>query len=100
MIGEGEPLGEKRFPATWSDWKVAISTLLIDFALIFPVIVPYFLIDTVRWAVFAFHAIAIILLATVAIILAGYLGLNRLEAGLIIVLISLVMIYSTYAIGW
>ena len=100
MIGAGEPVGEKRFPATWSDWKVAIATILIDFVLIFPVIVPYFLIDTVRWAVFASHAIAIILLALVAIIWAGYLGLNRLKAGLIIALISLVMIYSTYAIGW
>jgi hypothetical protein len=100
MIATGEPVRNKKFPATWSDWKVALATLLIDFVLIFPVIIPYFLIDTVRWAVFASHTIAILLLAGVAIIWARYLGLNSLKAGVIISLISFAAIYSTYAIGW
>jgi hypothetical protein len=100
MIGDGTPVRNKKFPPTVSDWKVAAATILIDFVLIFPVIIPYFLIDTVRWAVFASHMIAILLLAGVAIIWARYLGLNSLKAGVIIALISFAAIYSTYAIGW
>lgn len=100
MIRAGEPVRNKKFPATWSDWKVAFATILIDFVLIFPVIIPYFLIDTVRWAVFVSHTIAILLLAGVAIIWARYLGLNSLKAGVIISLISFAAIYSTYSIGW
>jgi VIT1/CCC1 family predicted Fe2+/Mn2+ transporter len=90
----------KKFPATFSDWKVAIATLLIDFVLIFPVIIPYFLIDSVRWAVFVSHAIAIVLLAGIAMIWARNLGLNTRRAGIIIALISFAMIYFTYIIGW
>jgi hypothetical protein len=100
MIGAGEPVSGKKFPATGADWKVAVATLLIDFVLIFPVILPYFLIDTVRWAVFVSHTIAIILLAGVAMVWARNLGLNIRRAGIIIALISFVAIYSTYAIGW
>ena len=100
MIGAGVPVRNKRFPATWSDWKVAIATLLIDFALIFPVIIPYYLIDTVRMAVFVSHAIAIVLLGGIAMVWARNLGLNTWRAGVIIALISFAAIYSTYLIGW
>ena len=100
MIGAGEPVTGQKFPATRADWNVAIATILIDFVLVFPVLVPYFLIDNVRWAVFASHAIAIILLAGVAMLWARNLGLNTRKAGIIIALISFVMIYSTYRIGW
>jgi hypothetical protein len=100
MIGAGNPVRNKKFPATFSDWKVAIATLLIDFVLIFPVIIPYFLIDSVRWAVFVSHAIAIVLLAGIAMIWARNLGLNTRRAGIIIALISFAMIYFTYIIGW
>lgn len=100
MIGAGEPVSGQKFPATRADWNVAIATILIDFVLVFPVLAPYFLIDNVRWAVFASHAIAIILLAGVAMLWARNLGLNTRKAGIIIALISFVMIYSTYCIGW
>jgi hypothetical protein len=100
MIGAGEPVAGQKYPATRADWNVAIATILIDFVLVFPVLVPYFLIDNVRWAVFASHAIAIILLAGVAMLWARNLGLNTRKAGIIIALIAFVMIYSTYRIGW
>ncbi|MBP1929177.1 hypothetical protein J2741_001724 [Methanolinea mesophila] len=100
MIGAGTPVTDKKFPATLSDWKVAIATLLIDFALIFPVIIPYFLIDTVRMAVFVSHTIAIVLLGGIAMVWAGKLGLNTWKAGITIAIISSVAIYSTYLIGW
>jgi len=100
MIGAGEPVTGQRYPATRVDWNVAIATIFIDFILVFPVIVPYFLIDNVRWAVFASHTIAIILLAGVAVVWARYLNLNTLKAGVIIALISFAAIYSTYYIGW
>jgi len=100
MIGAGEPVKGQRYPATRADWKVAIATILIDFILIFPVVVPYFLIDNVRWAVFASHTIAIILIAGVAMVWARNLNLNTLKAGIIISLICFVAIYSTYSFGW
>jgi hypothetical protein len=100
MIGAGEPVTGKKFPAARADWNVAIATILIDFVLVFPVLVPYFIIDNVRWAVFASHTIAIILLAGVAMLWARNLGLNIRKAGIILALISFVMIYSTYRIGW
>ena len=100
MIGAGEPVTGQKFPATRADWNVAIATILIDFVLVFPVLVPFFLIDNVRWAVFVSHAIAIVLLAGVAILWARNLGLNTRKAGIIIALISFAAIYSTYYIGW
>ena len=100
MIGAGEPVTGQKFPATRADWNVAIATILIDFILVFPVIVPYFLIDTVRWAVFASHTIAIVLIAGVAALWARNLGLNTKKAGIIIAVISFAAIYFTYLIGW
>lgn len=100
MIGAGKAVTGLKYPATRADWNIAIATILIDFVLVFPVIIPYFLIDNVRWAVFASHAIAIVLLAGVAIVWARYLNLNTLKAGVIIALVSFAAIYSTYYIGW
>jgi VIT1/CCC1 family predicted Fe2+/Mn2+ transporter len=100
MIGAGKPENGKKYPATRADWKVAIATILIDFILVFPVMIPYFLLNNVRWAVFASHTIAILLLAGIAMIWARYLRLNTLKAGIIIALISFVTIYSAYSIGW
>lgn len=100
MIGAGKPVTGQKFPATRADWNVAIATILIDFILVFPVILPYFLIDTVRWAVFASHTIAIVLLACVAVLWARNLRLNTKKAGIIIGLLSFAAIYFTYSIGW
>jgi VIT1/CCC1 family predicted Fe2+/Mn2+ transporter len=100
MIGAGEPVTGQRYPATRADWNVAIAIILIDFILVFPVVLPYFLIDTVRWAVFVSHTIAIVFMAGVAMIWAYYLRLNILKAGIIIALITFFAIYSTYSIGW
>jgi len=100
MIGAGDSVAGQKFPATRSDWNVAIATIIIDFVLVFPVLIPYFLIDNVRWAVFASHAIAIVLLAFVAILWARNLGLNTRKAGMIIAIISFAAIYFTYYIGW
>jgi hypothetical protein len=100
MIGAGEPVQGMKYPATRADWKVAIAIVLIDFILVFPVMIPYFLIDNVRWAVFASHTIAIVLLAGVAMVWARNLCLNTLKAGVIIALISFAAIYSSYSIGW
>jgi len=100
MIGDGEPVTGQKFPASRMDWNVAIATIIIDFVLVFPVLLPYFIIDNVRWAVCVSHVIAIILLAGVAIVWAKNLGLNSIKAGIIIALISFVAIYSTYQIGW
>ena len=100
LIGAGEPVHGKKFPATRADWNVAIAIVLIDFILVFPVMVPYFLIDNVRWAVFVSHTIALVLMAGVAMVWARYLRLNTLKAGVIIGLICFVAIYSAYSIGW
>lgn len=100
MIGAGKPVTGQRFPATRSDWNVAIATIFIDFILVFPVVLPYFLIDNVRWAVFVSHMIAIILVAGVAILWARNLNLNTIKAGIIIALVSFAAIYFTYYIGW
>jgi hypothetical protein len=100
MIGSGKPVQGMSYPATGADWTVAIAIVLIDFILIFPVMIPYFLIDTVRLAVFVSHTIAIILLAGVAMVWARNLGLNTLKAGIIIAVISFAAIYSSYSIGW
>lgn len=100
MIGAGKPVTGQRYPATRADWNVAIAIILIDFILVFPVVLPYFLIDTVRWAVFVSHTIAIVFMAGVAMIWAYYLRLNILKAGIIIALITFFAIYSTYSIGW
>jgi len=100
MIGAGEPEHGKRYPATRSDWNVAIAIILIDIILVFPVVIPYFLIGNVRWAVFASHAIAILLIAGTAMVWAGYLRLDRLKAGIVIGIISFIAIYSAYSLGW
>ena len=100
MIGAGKSVTGQKFPATRADWNVAIATILIDFILVFPVMLPYLLIDNVRWAVFASHTIAIILIAGVAVVWARNLRLNIKKAGIIIGLLSFAAIYFTYMIGW
>lgn len=100
MIGAGEPVTGQRYPAARADWNVAIATILIDFILVFPVVLPYILIDNVRWAVFASHTIAIVLIAGIAMVWARNLGLNCIKAGISVGLISFVAIYFTYLIGW
>lgn len=100
MIGAGHPVTGQRYPARHEDWNMAIATILIDFVLVFPVVIPYFLIDSVRLAVFVSHVIAIVLLAVVAVVWAKKLHLNTWKAGIIIALISFIAIYSTYSIGW
>jgi len=77
MIGAGKPEHGKSYPATRADWKVAIATILIDFILVFPVMLPYFLIDKVRWAVCTSHTIAILLLAGIAMVWARNLHVNN-----------------------
>jgi len=100
MIGAGKPVPDQKYPATRADWNVTIAIILIDFFLIFPVVLPYFLFDNVRSAVFVSHTIAIILMAGDAMVWAKYLRLNTLKAGIIIAVITFVAIYSTYSIGW
>lgn len=100
MIGAGEPVTGQRYPATRADWNITIATIFIDFILVFPVVLPYLLIDNVRWAVFASHTIAIILIAGVAVVWARNLRLNTKKAGIIIGLLSFAAIYFTYMIGW
>jgi VIT family len=100
MIGAGESVPGQRYPATRADWNVAIATILIDFILVFPVVLPYFVFDNVRWAVFASHTIAIILLAGIAVVWARNLRLNPQKSGIVIALITFVAIYSTYSVGW
>lgn len=100
MIGAGEGVTGQRFAATRADWNIAIAIILIDFILVFPVVIPYFLFDTVRLAVFVSHTVAILFMAGVAVVWARYLGLNTLKAGIIIALITFFAIYSTYIIGW
>lgn len=100
MIGAGKPVPGQRYPATRADWNIAIATIFIDFILVFPVVLPYLLIDNVRWAVFASHTIAIILIAGVAVVWARNLRLNIKKAGIIIALLSFAAIYFTYLIGW
>ncbi|MEI7432813.1 MAG: hypothetical protein WCJ93_01035 [Methanomicrobiales archaeon] len=40
MIGAGKPVSGQKYPATRADWHIAIATILIDFVLVFPVLVP------------------------------------------------------------
>ena len=99
-LASGVPVTGKRFPPTRDDWNIAIATILIDFALVFPVIVPYFIIDNVREAVFISHLIAIVLLAGLAMFWARNLNLNIRKAGIIIAIIAFIAIYISYTIGW
>ncbi|MEI6841802.1 MAG: hypothetical protein WCK53_11080, partial [Methanomicrobiales archaeon] len=100
MIGAGKPITGQRYPPTRADWNIAVATIFIDFILVFPVVLPYILIDNVRWAVFASHTIAVILIAGVAVVWARNLRLNTKKAGIIIGLLSFAAIYFTYMIGW
>jgi hypothetical protein len=100
MIGAGKPVSGQRYPPVREDWYAAIATIVIDFVLVFPVMAPYFIFNTVRWAVFVSHTISILMLAGIAVVWAGQLNLNTKKAGVIVGIISIIMIYSTYAIGW
>lgn len=100
LIGAGKPVPRQRYPPSREDWYAALATVIIDFVLVFPVMAPYFIFNTVRWAVFVSHSVSIIMLAAIAVIWAKQLNLNTTKAGVIIAIISFVMIYSTYAIGW
>lgn len=99
-IGEGEIVTGRSYPATRADWNVAFAIILIDFVLIFPVTLPYLLMDNVRKAAFVSHTVAIVLMAADVMIWAKYLGLNTRKAGIMIVVITGLAIYFTWLIGW
>lgn len=99
-IGEGEIVTGRKYPATRADWNVTFAIILIDFVLIFPVTLPYLLMDNVRNAAFVSHTVAIVLMAFDVMLWAKYLGLNTRKAGIMIVVITWLAIYSTWLIGW
>ncbi len=100
MIGAGDVVTGMKYPATRADWNVAIAIILIDFILIFPVVIPFIVMENVRLAVLLSHSVAIVLVALNAAIWAKYLGLNMVKSGAIIAVISWIALIFTYIIGW
>lgn len=90
----------QKYTVTWGDINVAFATFLIDFILVFPVILPFVIFNDVDAAIFVSHAVAILSLALCAMIWARYLRRNIWIAGLVIAFIATGGIAITYYYGW
>jgi len=99
-IAAVKPAGRREYFLSLDDVNIAAAIFLIDFILVFPVIFPFFVFQNVGTAVFVSHAIAIVSLATCAMIWAWHLGKNIILTGLIIALIAMAGISVTYYSGW
>ena len=81
------------------DFKTALGIFLLVFLSIFPVAIPFALINKVHVAMRLSNGIAILLLFIGGRILAGYGGYNRFRTGFYLALIGVGMVFLTISLG-
>jgi hypothetical protein len=86
-------------PLQARDWLGAVAVLLWVFCCTFPVVLPFVFMDHAMLALRASNAVAVILLFLVGIAFARCAGLRPLLTGLAMVLLGIVLVGLTMALG-
>ena len=81
------------------DWRGAVGVFLLVFLSTFPVVVPFIFMRDAHLALRISNGVAIVLLFGAGHMLAGYAGLRRTVTGLAMVVIGVVLVALTIALG-
>jgi VIT1/CCC1 family predicted Fe2+/Mn2+ transporter len=81
------------------DWLKAVAIFLLVFLSTFPVVIPFMIIDEVQPALRASNLVAIIMLFGVGFLLARYGGYRPVVTGASMVLLGVVLVAITIALG-
>ena len=84
---------------TGRDWLAGLQIFLLVFLCTFPVAIPFALIDEVALAMRVSNGVALMLLFIGGYLLAGYAGFRRFATAGIYVLIGLLLVALTMALG-
>lgn len=85
---------------TSEDYQVAFATFLIDFLIIFPVILPYIIFDSVHQAMLGSQLVATVAFIIIGSKLAKQAHMNRVRTALAFGLMGIFVIAFSYAFGW
>ena len=81
------------------DWMKAAAIFLLVFLSTFPVVIPFMVFDQVQLALRASNAVAIVMLFGVGFLLARYGGYRPILTGASMVLLGVVLVAITIALG-
>jgi len=100
MVQRGTPEDIKKYSASRDDLKSFFAIFLMDFICVFPVIIPLYVVDEIKSAVFWSHFIAVLLFIIIGMTWAKYLNKNILLAGAAFGILGMVTIAVTFYFGW
>jgi len=100
MIQAGTPEKVGKYSASIDDLKLFLAILLMDFITVFPVIIPIYVVDGARSAVFWSHFIAVLLFIMIGTLWARYLNKNMLLAGVAMGILGIGVIAFSFYFGW
>jgi VIT1/CCC1 family predicted Fe2+/Mn2+ transporter len=81
------------------DWLAALGVLLFVFLSTFPVVIPFIFMKDARLALRVSNAIAIVMLFLTGYSFGRYIGRNPLRAGIAMVVLGVVLVVITIALG-
>ncbi len=93
------PEPEKHSVFTWRDLLSGVQIFLLVFLCTLPVALPFAFLDDVSIAMRASNGIAILQLFIGGFILAGYAGFRRLTTAMVYVVIGVLLVLLTMALG-
>jgi len=100
IVREGSPENIKKYGASIDDLKSFLAILMMDFITVFPVLIPLYMIDDIRSAVFWSHCVAVLLFIIIGMTWAKHLNKNILLAGATMGIIGAAIIAFSFYFGW
>jgi len=100
MVREGTPEDIKKYGASMDDLKSFLAILMMDFITVFPVLIPLYIVDDIRLAVFWSHFVAVLLFIIIGMTWAKHLNKNMLLAGATMGIIGAAIIAFSFYFGW
>ena len=82
------------------DLKSFLAILMMDFITVFPVLIPLYIVDDIRLAVFWSHFVAVLLFIIIGMTWAKHLNKNMLLAGATMGIIGAAIIAFSFYFGW
>ena len=84
---------------TWEDLKISLAIFLLVVLSTIPISIPFLFIDNVGIAIRVSNLVAVILMFTCGLLLAGYSGYNKVKTGLFMTLLGVALVAITIALG-
>jgi VIT1/CCC1 family predicted Fe2+/Mn2+ transporter len=100
MLYTTPPEVRQRYVLSNEDIETAFSIFLIDFLAIFPVVIPFIIIQDIHTALFTSYSIATVSFFVIGYVWAKRLNRNGLIAGLSLASIGVLVILITFYFGW